>query len=844
MQSLDYYDKALVENRDMQEANFIFCLWKNPDLYHDYEKEVRADRDLLTPDGRFYYTLGFEMFQKGYKSFDDASIYSYIEDKEVLKNGFARRGGYKTVDEIKRILNEENVETYYDELVKSNMLLSLHDKGFNVIKELSKFKKMTSSQVYDYFEYQLDNVFLGRGSGVKIEDLDFEDGFIESVDSGEEMGLSYASAAPLLNYHTLGIHRSNVQIFGGFSGTGKAQDLDSKIMTPNGYVKMRDVKVGDEIFGEDGKIHRILGVYPQGKKDMYEITFSDGSKTITCDEHLWNVQNPTLRTKGEFKTVTLKQIMEEGLYKIYKGKNYKTWIHYIPMTKPLQFKTNNKLNLPPYLLGMIISEANLNSSSVVISINNEETDLVDYLNEYCVSNNIHLVINEKRDGVTDYRFTKNKGMNTNHLKNELRRLGLHPTLSDTKFIPKDYLYSNVEDRIELLSGLIDTDGEVNGSNYSYSTTSKGLAEDVQFLVQSLGGTAKIEIRETHYPYKGEKRKGKPSFRLHIKMPREIKAFKSKKHKCKFREGQTTSRRSIRNIKYIGKREAQCISTSNPTKLYLTDDMIVTHNTSFCINTYILPILDRGEKVTIIANEMNRRAWQHILMATILSQKLDYYGLPRKKQKMGHLNDEQKEKMEEAREYFNKHYKGRVKFAKIYDYSIDDVKRIIRKMSKQGFGYALYDTFKAGNSAAEQVRGELIEASKQLLQVAEKEDVGIIITMQLAIYMENTRYLTAATLSDAKGVKEVVSELVLTRPIWEDEFKGCKYDIKPYRFKKDSNGKFTNIKEEIVLKPDKKYRLVFLDKTRNDEGEIVLLYQFDGAWNKWIELGYCTPKHQR
>ncbi|MGK4040813.1 DnaB-like helicase C-terminal domain-containing protein [Heyndrickxia oleronia] len=488
MQSLDNYPKEITENREMIEANFIFCLWRNPELYGDYEKEVIADQHLLTDDGRFYYSLGYEMYKLNYKSFDDASIYSYVEGKETLKNGFSRRGGYKTVDEIKRILNEDNIETYYDELVKNNMLLKLHDKGFNVVKEINKFKKMTSVQLYDYFEYQLDNVFLNRGNGVKVEDLDFDDGFIDSVNAGEEMGLSYASACPLLNFHTLGLHKSNVQIFAGFSGTGK--------------------------------------------------------------------------------------------------------------------------------------------------------------------------------------------------------------------------------------------------------------------------------------------------------------------------------------------------------------------TSFCINSYIIPILDQGEKVVIIANEMNKRAWQHILMATILSQKLDYYGLPRKKQKMGNLTQEQQEMMEKARKYFNEHYKGKLKFAKIYDYSIDDVKKIMRKMAKQGFGYMLYDTFKSEDAAAVNVTGELIEASKQLLQVAEKENIGIIITMQLAIYMENTRYLTAATLSNAKGVKEVVSELVLTRPLWDDEFNGGKYDVKPYKFKKDLNGKFTKIKEEIVLNPDKKYRIVFLDKTRNDEGETALLYQFDGAWNKWTELGYCQPKHQR
>ncbi|MGG2091337.1 DnaB-like helicase C-terminal domain-containing protein [Bacillus sp. S13(2024)] len=488
MQSLDHYPSPLVTNREMVEANFIFCLWRNPDLYGDYEKDVRADRDLLTEDGRFYYSLGYEMYKLNYKSFDDASIYSYVEGKETLKNGFARRGGYKTVDEIKRILNEENIETYYDELAKANMLLKLHDKGFNVVNELDKFRKMTTSQLYDYFEYQLDNVFLNRGSGVKVEDLDIDDQFIDDCDSGMEKGLSYASTCPLLNFHTLGLHKSNVQIFAGFSGTGKS--------------------------------------------------------------------------------------------------------------------------------------------------------------------------------------------------------------------------------------------------------------------------------------------------------------------------------------------------------------------SFCISSYVFPILDQGESIVIVANEMNKKAWQHLFVATILSQKLNYFGLPRKKQKMGGFNEEQRKMMNKAKQYYEEHYKGRIKFVKIFDYSIEDVKRVFRKMKKQGFDYGIYDTFKSEDAASANVTGELIEASKQLLQVAEKEDMGIIITMQLAIYMENTRYLTAATLSNAKGVKEVVSELLLTRPLWDDEFGGEKYDVKPFRYKKDSNGKFTKIKEEILLNPEKKYRIIFLDKSRNDEGEAAFLYQFDGAWNKWTELGYCTPKHQR
>lgn len=487
MKDITEYNKALVENREVLEASFIFCLWKNPELFDDYS-EFNPSTELMLNDSRFYFSLGREMSSLGYKSLDHASIYGYLKDDVETRNKFNSLGGYQTVDKMCKIVNIENVESYHDTLTKGNMLLELSDKGFNVLNELDKFKRMTSSQLYDYYEYQLDNVFLNRGAGVEIEDLDITDDFINRSNAGEGRGLSYASTSPIMNYHTMGLHKSNVQIFAGFSGTGKS--------------------------------------------------------------------------------------------------------------------------------------------------------------------------------------------------------------------------------------------------------------------------------------------------------------------------------------------------------------------SYVVHSYILPILDNGEDITIIANEMNIDAWRHLFLATVLSQKLNYFGLTRKKQKTGGFTDEQMAKIREAQKYIEDNYKGRIKFVKIYDYSIEDVRRVIRKQSKRGVGYFIYDTFKSENAASDKVTGELIEASKTLLQVAEKEEVCIIITMQLAIYMENTRYLTAATLSNAKGVKEVVSELILMRKLWDDEYTGEKYDVKVWRYMRDPiTKKINGNKEYITLDRDKRYRLMFLDKTRNDEDDICVISRFDGQWNSWKEIGYCSPMHQ-
>lgn len=485
----DKYPEELTKSREEIEMQFVMTLWKNPEFYGDYEGQVDVRKDLLTSDGLFYYSLGKQLYNLNFKVFDEVTIFTHIKDSEALIDGFNRRGGMREINQMRAILNEENIESYFDQLCKNNMLMKLHDKGFNVLSEIKKFEKMTTSQLYDYFEYQLDNTFLNRGSGVKIEDLDITDNFLQDCHDGVAKGLSYGKYAPTLNYHTLGIHRSNVQIFAGFSGSGKS--------------------------------------------------------------------------------------------------------------------------------------------------------------------------------------------------------------------------------------------------------------------------------------------------------------------------------------------------------------------SFAIGIYVMSILDQDEGITIIANEMNLNAWRHILLITVLQMKFGYYKVTRKKLKTGNFTDEEWEMLRKGQEYINTEYKDKLKFAKIYDYSTNDVKRIIRKQAKLGYNYALYDTFKAENAASAQVTGELIEASKQLLQVAEKEDVGIIITMQLAIYMENTRYLTAQTLSNAKGVKEVVSELVLMRDLWEDEYQGEKYDVKPYKLVKNPlTGKRDGTREEIILDRDKRYKIVFLDKTRNDDGNVCVLFEFEGNWNKWKEIGYCNPIQQR
>lgn len=91
-------------------------------------------------------------------------------------------------------------------------------------------------------------------------------------------------------------------------GSGKCQNVNTVIPTPIGYRRMGDLKVGDCVWGSDGKSHNIIGVFPQGEKAMYELTFSDGQKTNCGEEHLW-----ITREKGqtEWQNLMLGEMMKK-----------------------------------------------------------------------------------------------------------------------------------------------------------------------------------------------------------------------------------------------------------------------------------------------------------------------------------------------------------------------------------------------------------------------------------------------------------------------------------------------------------------------------------------------------
>jgi len=222
--------KELNQNRKIIECNFVLALYLQPELIPDYN--IENGKDIITEDGMFYYGLAQNMYKTGYKTFDHMSIYEYLSDKEVLRNGFERRGGYNSVQEITNLLSISNIDVYYQELIKSNLLINLNKKGFPVVDNLDKFKDMSASDIYDYYEYLLSSISLRQIEKVHVVNLsEGYDKFIEQWDKGKDVGFPISS--PLLNYQLLGIHKKELTLLLANSGKGKTTAAIGLFILPN-----------------------------------------------------------------------------------------------------------------------------------------------------------------------------------------------------------------------------------------------------------------------------------------------------------------------------------------------------------------------------------------------------------------------------------------------------------------------------------------------------------------------------------------------------------------------------------------------------------------------------------
>lgn len=397
-------------------------------------------------------------------------------------------------------------------------------------------------------------------------------------------------------------------LFVGSTGVGKllGKNVPVPVCDPNNGVHWKahgDLVPGDRVFDREGHPTEVLGVFPQKLQDMYRVTLADGRTLDTGGPHLWGVYTAKMRAnknsgkKVDFKVMSTLEILESGVVRSYPGSTREHMKYFIPMNEAVQWPEQD-YDLDPYVLGVTIGNGSLLKSPFMISSADEYTvqRVADSLggelhkeyvgNDYADYSWSFLTGEKTSDGRSKHFQTKDV-------------LASVPELikcySRDRRIPARYMHGSVEQRWELVRGLFDTDGTIDPTtgrfNVSYSTFSKGLAEDIQQLLYSLGVSSSLnEWVRSRQKDDGTERE-MVEYDVHVKIGNDEKerffSLPRKRDIAKQAIMETSDRERVKKFDMVGiksieklpeKEESSCIYVDNDEHLYQAGQFVVTHNT--------------------------------------------------------------------------------------------------------------------------------------------------------------------------------------------------------------------------------------------------------------------------
>ena len=402
---------------------------------------------------------------------------------------------------------------------------------------------------------------------------------------------------------------------------GFAQNVDSQILTSNNFIRIGDIKVGDLVYSRNGKLTKVVNVYPQGFQDVYEITLLDGRKVKCSDNHLWQVWDT--KAKKE-KTLKLKDIIDSYQFtSIADNKKYASARYSVPLPEPIEFPEIS-FDVNPYVIGAFLGDGCLSNNLRFISKDQFLFDKILNLvgDEYHWVGQETNIWKEKPSKASRWVLSRRDNRGSYRKKSPLitifRNLNLIGKNCYNKFIPKEYLRGSVEQRFNLLAGLLDTDGGVNKgkATYNFTTVSEQLKDDVLELCNSLG------LKTSWRASKPGKEHHSTPYRININtdkilvtLPEKIEKFKNNLAKETRDFKITRCYSSIVDIQKLkDKQESVCIEVEDPSHTYITDNYVVTHNSykicSIFKNDFIF---GKSQRLKIITKEepQLKASWEFI-----------------------------------------------------------------------------------------------------------------------------------------------------------------------------------------------------------------------------------------
>jgi replicative DNA helicase len=395
--------------------------------------------------------------------------------------------------------------------------------------------------------------------------FDFYDSLTKNP--GSLRGIS--SGFPTIDLATMGFQPGQLVTFVGPPKAGKAQETHEKVLTPVGWCETGDLKVGDEVIGSDGRPTPVLVIRRWSDRPLMRVTSDDGGTVLVDAAHEWTVHphgSPTITVETQ-----------DMARRIITNRRFA----YLPVVEPVHYTDPGPLSLHPYLLGVLLGDGSFTG-----------------MPRFCKPEPwMHTEVERLLPDGDEHRWdVESRGMCRivgGGVTKALRSMGLYGCRSWEKFVPDQYLRASVADRRQLLAGLLDTDGGVEGRSISFCSTSERMAGQVRELVLSLGGTARIKHKPEPRFQNG--RVGRPAWVVTLRLPDCPFRLPRKRQDYENRPADKARPPSRRVVEVVdaGRGETVCIQVAATDGLYVTEDFLVTHN-----STVLLCCADAAERAKV------------------------------------------------------------------------------------------------------------------------------------------------------------------------------------------------------------------------------------------------------
>lgn len=265
-------------------------------------------------------------------------------------------------------------------------------------------------------------------------------------------------------------------------GRGCERPDQEVIMADMTIKQIKDIKVGDKVMGDDGTPRNVLRTY-HGYSEMYRVHQTNAEDYYVNDGHILSIRKGRgiysegrYPDKGDKIDINIQEFLKQS-------KNFRErWYGYKANSIPYK---EQPVKIDPYMLGVWLGDG----TSVYPQITTPDKEIKDYLQEYAAKNGMVLSLNGKKGKAETLRLKK-KGCHDNPFMEKLRFYNL----VGNKHIPQEYIANSEEVRLELLAGLLDTDGCMDGNGYEITQKKEILARQIKLIADTLGFRTSLRTR--------------------------------------------------------------------------------------------------------------------------------------------------------------------------------------------------------------------------------------------------------------------------------------------------------------------------------------------------------------